>query len=112
MRASSATSTRICLARGRDVDPQQLFDRLHVGYIVGHRGQIVKSVGIGDKLVKRFHLGDFLLAAMQIAEVRRAFHHLFPVELKQQPQYPMRTGMLRTHVNHHAAQTACDGLSG
>ena len=63
-----------------------------------------------DKLVKRFHLSDFLLATVQIPEVRGAFHHLFPIELEQQPQYPMRAGMLGPHVNYHAAQTACHRL--
>ena len=57
------------LGSRRDVDPQQLLNCLRVCHIVRHRGQIVKPVGIRDKLVKRFHLSDFLLAAVQIAEV-------------------------------------------
>ena len=63
----------------------QFFYRLAVGQVVAHRGNIIQSVRIGNKLGISPGFGQFLQAAVQIAHHRCCLNHGFAIELQQYP---------------------------
>ena len=67
----------------RDFHPDQLLDSQCKAEIHVHRGQIVHPVRVRNVLRRRQVLTDLFCTAMQIADVRRAFMHNFPVGSQQ-----------------------------
>jgi hypothetical protein len=56
---------------------------------------------VRNEFVIRAVLGNLLIAAMEIADLRDCGEHGFPVELDEQTQHTVRRRMLGTHVQHH-----------
>jgi hypothetical protein len=91
------------LRADRDLDPEQLLDRHHVGVLVGHHRDVVEPVHVRHRLEEGLVLGELLRGAMQEPDVRvRALYHL-SVELEHEPQHAVRRGMLRPEVHRVVA---------
>ena len=82
--------------RHRDVE--EFFDGPHVRIVVRHGADVVEPVRVRDDLHIGQTLGQFLDAAMQVAEVRRGLHDPFAVQLEHDAQHTVRARMLRPHV--------------
>ncbi len=55
----------------------------------------------GNELRVRHVLGDLLVAAMQVTDIRPGVDDLFAVEFEHDAQHPVRARVLRPHVEDH-----------
>jgi hypothetical protein len=103
MRVISSNIVRMYLRALRRLDPDQVFDRAHVGVLVAHHRHVVEAIHVADRLVERLGLGQLLGTAMQQADVRVGAHHDFAVHLQHQAQHAVRGRMLRAEVHRVVA---------
>ena len=98
-----ATNHAEILQAGRElvVNAQQLFDGERVGDVVGQRREIIQPVRVRDELGVGHVLGDFLVAAMQVADVRHGPGDDLAVEFQHNAQHAVRGRVRRAHVQDH-----------
>jgi hypothetical protein len=89
------------LGARRRLDAEQPLDGQAVSELVEERGQVVRAGHVGDPLRPRPVLGVLLDARVQVADDGLALDDGLAVELQEQPQDPVRRGMLRPHVDDH-----------
>ena len=89
------------LAALRHLDAAQPLRREAIGQVVRKAVRVVEPVGKGEGLVVRPGLGELFHAAMEVPYEGRGLDDDLAVELKQDPQDPVRGGVLRTHVDGH-----------
>ena len=86
------------LAARRDGPAHELLDRERVGDVVGQRGEVIEPVRVGHELVVGHVLGDFFVAAMEVADVGHGLGDDLAVELEQDAQHAVGAGVGRPHV--------------
>jgi hypothetical protein len=86
------------LGAHRHGNAEQLFDRQHVGVLVGHHRHVVETVHVRHRLQVGAGFGQLLGAAVQQADVRVGALDHFAVELEHQAQHAVRGRVLRTEV--------------
>ncbi len=84
--------------RGGKLPAHQLLNRERIRHVVRNRRQIVEPVRIGHELVVLHVLGDFFIAAMQIANVRRRLGDHLAIQFQNDTQDAMGRGMRRAHI--------------
>ena len=82
----------------RDLDPEQVLDREHVGVLLGERRDVVEAVEVADALDVGPVLDQLLGAAMQQADVRVGALDDLAVELEHEAQHAVRGRMLGPEV--------------
>src|SRR5690554_3662488 len=82
----------------RHLNTQQLFDCHHIGVLVAHHGNVVEAVHIGQRLQKRFVLGQFFGGAVQQTNVRVGTLDDFAVHFKNQTQHAVGRRVLGPEV--------------
>jgi hypothetical protein len=82
-----------------DIDVQQLLDSQREALLVGHHGDIVEPVKVGQSLEICPVLDELLCASVQQSNVRVGAHNLFSVQLQNQTQHTMGGGMLGSEVD-------------
>jgi hypothetical protein len=65
-------------------------------------GDVIQPVGQGDALVVGFAFGQFFEPGVQITDIRGGLHDRFPVQLQDDPQNPVRAGVLGAHIQNHS----------
>ena len=83
----------------RDLHAGELLDRHDVGPLAVDAGEVLGAVHDRDVLEVGALLGQFLLAAMQVADDRDDVLDELAVEGDDQAQHAVRAGMLRPHVD-------------
>ncbi len=101
MRNSSASMTLIYCCPFRHSDAAQPLNRIDIGQVILHAGQVVNPVGIGDELVPVLPFGDFFGAAMMIADVEVDITNLFAVQFENTADYAVGAGMLGSQIEDH-----------
>ena len=86
------------LAPRRELDAQQLLDRVVPGDLVRHRRDVVHPVDDRHVLVEVEVFAELLEPAVQIADVRHRIDDSLAVERQNQPQRRVRGRMLRTEI--------------
>ncbi len=89
------------LRADRRFDAQELLHRQREGQVVRRRAEIVEPVGQRKNLGVGEALGQFFGAAVEVADMRVHARDIFAVQLEDEPQHPMRAGMLRAEVEKH-----------
>ena len=80
---------------------EEFLHRQREGQVVRRRAEIVepvrqrKNLGIGEAL------GQFFGAAVEVADMRVHARDIFAVQLEDEPQHPMRAGVLRAEIEKH-----------
>lgn len=96
-----------------DLDVEQLFDGQSETLLVGHHGDVVETVEVGEGLEVGPILAQLLGTAMQQADVRVGTNNLFTLELENQAQHAVSGRMLGTEVDrvvpHLAGQNVVPG---
>ena len=69
----------------RNLPTHQFFHCKRVSHVVRQWRQIIKPVSVRHELVVLHVLGDFFVAAMQKADVRRGLGNDFAVKLEHKP---------------------------
>jgi len=85
----------------RHLDPGEPFDRQHVRQVVHHAAEVIDAIGVGDEGVPRLTLAHLFRAAVVKADVGHHIHDLLAIELEDEPQHAMRTGVLRSDIEKH-----------
>ena len=88
----------------------EFLDRTGVGHVVGERREVVQAVRVGHELVVVHVFGDFLIAAMQEADVRIGLGDDFAIEFEHQTQHAVGGRMGWAHVEDHALADEIVGL--
>ena len=86
------------LAARRQLDVQQLLDRVVPGHLVHRRADVVLAVDDRDVLVEVQVLAELLEPRVQVADVGRRLDDPLAVELQDQPERRVRRGVLRAEV--------------
>ena len=89
------------LGAGRGLDAEQAFHGQAVPQLVEERREIVGAGDERDALLPRSIFGVLLDARVQITDHGPARHHVLAVQLQDQPEHPVRGGVLRPHVDDH-----------
>ena len=85
----------------RNLDADQLLDRHHEADVVDRGRQVIHPIAKGDALRIGLVLEGFLESSVEVADIGIRIAHNFAVELQPNPQYAVRAGVLRTHVELH-----------
>ena len=85
------------------VEAQQLFGRKAERMLLVHRGDVVETIEIADRLHVRLVLDQLLGAAMKQADVRIDAFHDLAVEFEHEAQHAVRRGVLRPEVDVEVA---------
>ena len=83
------------------VDAHQFFDRDRISDVVGQRREVIQPIRVRDELGVSHVLGDFFVAAMEIAHVRHGLGDDFTVEFEDDSQHAVRGRVRRPHVQDH-----------
>jgi len=83
------------------VDAYQLFHGERISDVVGQRRQVIQPIRVRDELGVSHVLGDFFVAAMEIAHVRHGLGDDFAVEFEDDAQHAVRGRVRRPHVQDH-----------
>ena len=83
----------------RDLELQQLLDREHVDELVVLEGDVVHAGRVGDALPPGLLLHRLLEPGVQIADHGREPDDVLAVEVDDQPEHPVRGGMVRAEVD-------------
>jgi len=89
------------LAALRHLNPHHGFHAHDMGAVVDEGRQIIHPVRQRDDLVPRPVLGKLFERGMEVSDVGRAFDHRLPVQLADEPEYPMSGGVLGSDVDQH-----------
>ena len=71
-----------------------------VGHIVRDRGEVIQSVRIGDELVVLHVFRDFLIATVQIANIRSRLGHDFTIQFQNHAKHTVSRWVRGPHVQH------------
>ena len=82
----------------RHLDVGQGLHRQQVRQVVGHPGQVVHPVGVGDELVPGLALADLLHAPVVVADVGVQVDDLFPVQGHDEADEAVGAGVVRPDV--------------
>lgn len=82
-----------------DLDVEQLLDGQREALLVGHHRDVVQTVKVGQGLQVGAVLDELLGAAVQQADVGVGTHNLLSVELQNQAQHAVGSGMLGAEVD-------------
>ena len=110
MRGSFAADDANGLAARREFPAHQLFHGQRVSDVVRERRKIIQPIRVRHELVVVHVLGDFFVAAMQVADVRRGFGDDLAVELEHEAQNAVRRRMRRPHVEDHLFADVAIGM--
>jgi len=94
----------------RNFQVEQFFHRQAPAQVIGKRRQVIHAIGQRDRLLIRLLLELLFDAGVQVADIRLALHHRLAVQFDHQPQHSVRGGVLRSHVEDHAARPARNRL--
>ena len=83
------------------MNPKQLFDRQHIGHVVRQGREIIQSIRVRNELGVGHVLGDLLIAAVEIADLRNGPGNDLAIQLEHDPQHAMRRRMRRPHVQDY-----------
>ena len=83
----------------RNLNVEQLLDSQREALLVGHHGDIVESVKVGQSLEICLVLDQLLGTSVEQTDVRIGSNDFFTVELENQTQHTVSSGMLRTEVD-------------
>ena len=96
-------------ARSGNLDLHEAFDRHHERYLVGETRHPVDAIDEGGDLRVRPDLRQLLVAAVHVADHRFDVDDPLAIELGDQPEHPVRRGMLRTDVDRHPRRLQLNG---
>jgi hypothetical protein len=82
-----------------DVDVQQLLDSQREALLVGHHRDIIESVKVWQGLEVCPVLDELLCASVQQSNVGVGAHNLLSVQLQNQAQHTVGSGMLGSEVD-------------
>ena len=99
IRFSSRWITRSHCARGGHLLLEQRLDRGAVGHRVRVVGEVVHPLDERDRLPVLLVLAALLDAGVDVADDRLDVAHVLALELAQQPQHPVRGGVVRAEVD-------------
>ena len=85
----------------RNLHANEFFYRTYIRVVISHRAGIVQSIRMRDHLHVMQAFSQFFHTAMKIAHIRHGFRNSLPIEFQNNSQHPMRTGMLRAHIQQH-----------
>ena len=88
-------------AARRQFPAHQFLDGERVGDVVRQRREIIEPVRVRHELVVLHVLGDFFVAAMQVADVRRRLGDRLAIQFQDEPQDAVRGRVRRPHVEDH-----------
>ena len=80
---------------------QQLFYRQDITQIVRHRREVIHAVCHHQRFGEGLGLHALFYASMQKANIGGEVDNILTVQLYQQTQHAVRTGMLRPHTKQH-----------
>lgn len=89
-----------------DVDVQQLLDSKREALLVGHHGDVVETVEVGQGLQICAVFDELLGAAVQQTNVGVGAHDFLAIELENQTQHAVGSGMLGPKVDRVVADLA------
>ena len=89
------------LAAGRELPAHQLLDGEGVGDVVGEGCEVIESVCVGDELVVLHVLGNLLVAAVQVANLRLCLHDQLSVEIEHDAEHSVGRGVGGAEVQGH-----------
>ena len=87
-------------------DAGQFFHRQHVRKVVHHAAQIIDAVGVGNIAVPGLALGHLLGATVVVADVGHAVDDLFTVQLQDDAEGAVGTGVVGAQVEEHVVLVA------
>jgi len=83
------------------VDAEKLLHRKRVSNIVGERREIIEAIGVRNELGVGHVLGDFFIAAMQIADIGNGLGDDLAIEFEDDAKNAVSGGMGWPHVEDH-----------
>lgn len=89
-----------------DLDIEKLLDTESKALLVGHHGDVVESVEVGESLEVGLVLDQLLGTSVKQTDVRIGSDDLLAIELENQTQHTVSGGMLRTEVDRVVADLA------
>ena len=95
------------LGTNRDINVKQLLDSQREALLVGHHGDIVETVEVGQRLEVCPVLDELLCASMQQSYMGVGAHNLLSSELKNQAQHAVGSGMLGPKVDSVMPNLPC-----
>ena len=84
-----------------DVEPHQFLDRQCQTHVVGHRRQVIHSVGQRHDLVVLPIFAELFESRVEITDVRNDPYHHLTVQFHDETQHAVRGRMLRPDVHQH-----------
>lgn len=90
----------------RNLDVQELLDGEGKALLVGHHGDVVETVKVGQSLEVRLVLAQLLGASVQQTDVGVGSDDFLAVQFQDQPQHAVGGGMLRAKVDGVVADLA------
>ena len=112
IRFSSVSSIRIHVARGRQLDPEQLLGGQREHQLVEQRREVVHAGDVGAALQVGELLAGLLHAGVQVADDRLAPQHRLALELQHEAQHAVGARVLRPHVDDHRLVVAGHDVRG
>ncbi len=85
----------------RDIKSHQFLNRQAIGEVVPEVVEVVHPIGHDQGLLVGLGFHVLLNPGVQEPDIRDAVNNFLAVELEQQPQDTVRTGVLRSHVQQH-----------
>src|SRR5215831_3865637 len=83
------------------VESHHLLDSFYPYQSVRNRRDVIKSIPVRSDHRVHAVLGNFLHAAVEIADVAIEIDDRFTIKLQHHAQHAVRAGMLRPHVEGH-----------
>jgi hypothetical protein len=83
----------------RDLDVQELLDGQGETLLIGHHGDVVETVEVGERLEVGLVLDELLGAAVQQTDMGIGANNLLAIDLENQTQHAVSGGMLGTEVD-------------
>eukprot|EP00053_Salpingoeca_punica_P008372 m.75267 g.75267 ORF g.75267 m.75267 type:complete len:437 (+) comp14572_c0_seq1:246-1556(+) len=87
------------LGAERDLDVEQFLHGERVGLLVGHHGDVVQTVKVGQRLEVGLVLDQLLRAAVQKSDVRIGVADNLAIQLQDQAQHTVGSRVLRAKVD-------------
>jgi len=94
----------------RNLNVEQLLNSQRETLLVGHHGDVVETIKVGQGLEVCLVLDQFLGTTVQQTDVGVCADNLFTIELENQTQDTVSGGMLRTEVDGVVADLALVGV--
>jgi hypothetical protein len=87
------------LGTNGNVNVEQFLDSQRVALLIGHHRDIVETIKIGQSLEIRSVLDQLLSASVEQTNVRVSAHNLLAIQLEDQAQHTVGSGMLGSKVD-------------